>query len=126
MKLFTIIIFKQHNSIKIQCYFPTLRDKEQSKWAVKDNARKHKEERANEGTAPEKNRTAVTGLLCKSPLSKNSPDLRFKFYQKPLVLKYHWRLLNFHQGPNRKHLFSYLKVSQLIKSMFALFLLLEA
>lgn len=81
----------------------------------------HKEERTQE-----KNLTTGTGLLCKSSFSKNGPDLHFKLYQKPLVPEYHWRLLNFHQGLNRKHLFSYLKVNPLIKSMFAFFLLLEA
>lgn len=81
----------------------------------------HKEERAQE-----KNPTTVASLLCKSPFSKNSSDLHFKFYQKPLVLEYHWRLLNFHRGLNGKHLFSSLKVNQLIKSTFAFFLLLEA
>lgn len=84
------------------------------------------EESMNVAPAQEKDCIPVTGLLCKSPFSKNSPDVHFKFYQKPLVLKYHWRLLNFHQGPNRKHLCSYLKVNQLIESTFAFFLLLEA
>lgn len=67
----------------------------------------------------------VASWLCTSPFSKNSPDLRFGFDQKPPALQYHWRLLNFHQRPNTKHLVAYLKVNQLIKSAFACFLLPE-
>lgn len=64
--------------------------------------------------------------LCASPFSKNSPALHFRFDQKPPALQYHWRLLNFHQRPNTKHLVAYLKVNQLIKSAFACFLPSEA
>lgn len=68
----------------------------------------------------------VNSLLCTSLFSKNSPDFPFRFDQKPPAVQYHWRLLNFHQRPNRKHLVAYLKVNQLIKSAFACFRLPEA
>lgn len=85
IKFFAINIFQQHNSMKME-----------PEWAVKERAGMFQEETAD--SAWEKKHPTVTGLLCRSPFSKNSPDLHFKFYQKPLVLKYHWRLLNFHQG----------------------------
>lgn len=71
-------------------------------------------------------RKIFPSLLCTSLFSKNSPDFSFRFDQKLPAVQYHWRLLNFHQRPNRKHLVAYLKVNQLIKSAFACFRLPEA